>query len=569
MTRRYDVIIIGGGPAGSTVAALTRRYAPQLRLLLLEKEAFPRHHVGESLLAGASPVLEEMGAYEQVANAGFLEKLGATFILGQSREPWGFEFDELISQLVAQGKRLPRLYTRAWQVRRAEYDELLLRHAASLGVEVRQRARVTRVLWDREPLAPLPAEGQDGREPRALGVEFVDERGPQTVFCDWVLDCSGQQALLGHALKLREYDGQMNNYALFAYWQGAKWLYEYTGYPELTRICIITTPRGWIWYIPLRRDVMSVGFVTHRQTLKQLPAGPEQLYLEELQTCAEVRDLLKEAHLTRIAADQRRLVCAIQDWSYRSRQISGRGWAMVGDAAGFVDPILSSGVMLAHELGQKAAYTLVSSFAAGSDEEVRRYWEFYAQTYRTYLQAYRDMAAFWYSNNFSLESWFWQARRILARSGSELNLSDRQAFTRLASGYATRAESLSLFGSYPLHEAQQLVNGLFGAPYSREELVAQYAGRPLRLKEAELCDGLYYYQGAVRQTRRVLNRQTGRYLDLHPGEEVLLSLFDGAHTLAHLEETAKALQALPQTERLPLRSGLELLVQLEMIGVLA
>lgn len=576
MTKRYDVIIIGGGPAGSTVAALTRRYAPQLRLLLLEKEAFPRHHVGESLLAGASPVLEEMGAYEKVANAGFLEKLGATFIWGRSREPWGFEFDELISQLVAQGKRLPRLYTRAWQVRRAEYDDLLLRHAASLGVEVRQKARVTRVLWDREPEQPASggssdgSGGQNGAAPRAIGVEFVDARGlQQTVYCDWVLDCSGQQALLGHALKLREYDTQMNNYALFAYWQGAKWLYEYTGYPELTRICIITTPRGWIWYIPLKRDVMSVGFVTHRQTLKQLPAGPEQLYLEELQACDEVRDLLKEARLTRIAADQRRDVCAIQDWSYRSRQITGPGWAMVGDAAGFVDPILSSGVMLAHELGQKAAYTLVSSFACSDDEEVRRYWGFYAQTYRTYLQAYRDMAAFWYSNNFSLESWFWQARRILARSGSELNLSDRQAFTRLASGYATRAESLSLFGSYPLHEAQQLVNGLFGAPYCREELVAQYAGRPLRLKEVELSEGLYYYQGAVRQTRRVLNRQTGRYLDLHPGEEVLLSLFDGAHTLAHLEETAKALQALPQTERLPLRSGLELLVQLEMIGVLA
>ncbi|MBX5449334.1 MAG: tryptophan 7-halogenase [Thermogemmatispora sp.] len=566
MTRHYDVVIIGGGPAGSTVAALTRRYAPQLRLLLLERAIFPRHHVGESLLAGASPVLEEMGAYEKVANAGFLEKLGATFIWGRNREPWGFEFDELISQLVAQGKRLPRLYTRAWQVRRAEYDELLLRHAASLGVEVRQGARVTRVLWEQEPGS---VSDGDGWGPRAIGVEFVDGRGLQTVHCDWLLDCSGQQALIGHALKLREYDPQMNNYALFAYWQGAKWLYEYTGYPELTRICIITTPRGWIWYIPLKRDVMSVGFVTHRQTLKELPEGPEQLYLEELQACDEVRDLLKEAHLTRIAADQRRDVCAIQDWSYRSRRISGPGWAMVGDAAGFVDPILSSGVMLAHELGQKAAYTLVSSFATSNAEEIRRYWEFYAQTYRTYLQAYRDMAAFWYSNNFSLESWFWQARRILARSGSELNLSDRQAFTRLASGYATRAESLSLFGSYPLHEAQQLVNGLFGAPYCREELAAQYEGRPLHLKDAELCDGLYYYQGAVRQTRRVVNRRTQRYLDLHPGEEVLLSLFDGAHTLAHLEETVKALQALPQTQRLPLRSGLDLVVQLEMIGVLA
>ncbi len=142
----YDVVVVGGGPAGSTTAALTRRYAPHLRILLLERAHFPRHHVGESLLAGASPVLEEMGAYDKVARAGFLEKLGATFIWGHGRAPWGFEFDDLISQLVAQGWRLPQLYTRAWQVRRAEYDQLLLEHAASLGVEVRQGAQVTRVL---------------------------------------------------------------------------------------------------------------------------------------------------------------------------------------------------------------------------------------------------------------------------------------------------------------------------------------------------------------------------------------------------------------------------------------
>ena len=116
--------------------------------------------------------------------------------------------------------------------------------------------------------------------------------------------------------------------------------------------------------------------------------------------------------------------------------MSGPGWAIAGDAAGFLDPVLSSGVMLAHELGQKAAYTLNSAFGANSDEEVRSYWQFYEETYRTYLKAYRDMASFWYSNNFSMESWFWQARRTLAQNDSEINLSDREAFHRIASGYA-------------------------------------------------------------------------------------------------------------------------------------
>ncbi|MBZ0290834.1 MAG: tryptophan 7-halogenase, partial [Anaerolineae bacterium] len=118
----YDLVIAGGGPAGSTVAAIIKKYAPHLRVLLLEKTHFPRHHVGESLLAGASPVLREMGAYDRVNAYGFPEKLGATYVWGQERKPWGFEFDQIIAQLVKNGRRLPELYTKGWQVRRGEYD---------------------------------------------------------------------------------------------------------------------------------------------------------------------------------------------------------------------------------------------------------------------------------------------------------------------------------------------------------------------------------------------------------------------------------------------------------------
>lgn len=554
--KQYDIVIIGGGPAGSTTATLTRRYAPHLRILLLEKARFPRHHIGESLLAGATPVLQEMEVYDDVDRAGFLEKLGATYVWGQNRQPWGFEFDTVVSQLAAQGKSLPKHFTKAWQVRRAEYDHLLLKHALASGVEVRQGARVTRVL-------------RAGPGGRVSGVEYSDEGGSHSVQCAWVMDCSGQSALLANELKLREYDQQMNNYALFGYWKGAQWIYAYVGHPELTRICILTTPRGWLWYIPVSRDIMSVGLVTHRQTLKNMAGGPEKLYREELAACPEIQGLLKKAYLVRLTSDQKRDVCAIQDWSYTSRQISGPGWAMVGDAAGFADPILSSGVMLAHELGQKAAYTLVSTFSATSDQQISAYWQFYEETYRTYLRAYRDMASFWYSNNFSFENWFWQARRTLAQSGSEFNLSEREAFNRLSSGYATRAESLSLFGSYPLHEARQLVDGLFGSATQTDEMAARYTARPLRLKNAEVTDGLYFYQGAVRTTRRVVNRQNRSHLDLHPGEEILLNLFDGTHTLADLNELSSALQALPETAHMPLRNGTDLAVQLDLLGVLA
>jgi len=557
MTQSYDLIVVGGGPAGSTVAALTKKYAPHLRVLLLEKARFPRHHVGESLLAGAMPVLEEMGAAEAVRSYGFVEKLGASFIWGASREPWGFEFDGVISRLAGQGQTLPQTYTRAWQVRRGEYDHLLLKHAAAMGVEVREGARVTGL-----------RAARDGDTECVTGVEVRDDRGSWAASCAWLMDCTGQDALIGRAQGLREYDERMNNYALWGYWKGAKWKHEYVGHPNLSRIFIATTPRGWIWYIPVLRDTVSVGLVTHRQTLRDSAGPPEQLYFEELRGCPEIAGLLDEARLVRISPDQRRDVCAIQDWSYQSRRIAGAGWALCGDAAGFVDPILSSGVMLAHELGQKAAYTINSAFRAPSDEAAARYWAFYEQTYRTYLRAYRDMASFWYANNFSTESWWWQARRALDRSASGFDLTDREAFVRLASGYANRAESLSLFGSYPLHEAQQLVDGLFGAPADRATLEARFASRPPRMRpRATIGDGMYYWQGLVRTTRRVsVGGDPQRYLDLHPGEEVLVRMVDGRHTLADINRAAESIRALEQ--RMPVRSGTELLVQLEAIGAL-
>jgi len=551
---RVDLLIIGGGPAGSTVAALVKKYAPHLHVLVLEKARFPRHHVGESLLAGATPILEEMGVYERINRHGFIEKLGATYIWGQTREPWGFEFSQLITQLALQGKTLPDLYTKAWQVRREEYDQLLLRHAAEMGAEVREGVRVQRPLID-------AATG------RVTGVAYSDAHGAGTVGCHLLLDCTGQDAVLGHHLKLREYDERMNNYALYAYWQGAQWKYEYLGHPHLTRIFIATTPRGWIWYIPVRRDLISVGLVTHRAVLKEQKTNPERLYREELAACPEIAGLLEGAHCVRLSSQQPRPVMAVQDWSYTSRRMSGPGWALCGDAAGFVDPILSSGAMLAHELGQKAAYTINSMFRAGADEQIAAYWDFYSDTYRTYLQAYREMAAFWYSNNFSMASWWWQAQRTLDRQQDGVNLQDREAFARVAAGYANRAESLSLFGSYPLHEAVQLVDGLFGKVDTPAAPPIAPDDCPRLHTAVRFVAGRYFFQGLIRTTRRILAPDGKRYLDLHPGEEVLVERLNGHHTLAQVDDAARQIRTLQQ--RLPVRTGSELVVQLDAIGALA
>lgn len=549
----YDLVIIGGGPAGSTIASLVKRYAPHLKVLLLEKSLFPRHHVGESMLAGSTPILVEMEAYDKINAYGFIEKLGASYVWGHDRKPWGFEFDEIVHKFADSGKKLPEIYIKAWQVRRGEYDKVLLDHAQAMGVAVRQNARVRELLRD------------TGSE-RVTGVKYSDARGQHVARCSWLMDCTGQDAFIGRELKLREYDDQMNNYALFAYWEGARWKFEYLGHPNHTRIFVATTPHGWIWYIPVSQQAVSVGFVTHRQTLKEMSSGYEQLYREEIASCEEIADLLKDARLVRIATDQKQDICAIQDWSYTSREIVGPGWAMAGDAAGFVDPILSSGVMLAHELGQKAAYTIVSAFASSSDAQIAAYWKFYENTYREYLQAYRDMARFWYSNNFTMQSWWWQAQHTLAQQKSNVNLNSREAFTRVAFGYATRAESLSLFGSFPLQEAERLVSGLFGDKLDYSGVENTYTDRYFSLKEGtQLTDGMYYYRGQVRTTRRIVGSDQ-QYLDLHPGEEVFVGLLDGKHTLDDLNTATRKMQSLHTT--VPVRNGTDLVVQLDNIGVL-
>src|SRR5690606_14850295 len=148
---------------------------------------------------------------------------------------------------------------------------------------------------------------------------------------------------------------------------------------------------------------------------------------------------------------------------------------------------------------------------------------------------------------------WWEAERTINRN-SEMALNDGETFMRLASDYAYRADSLTLFGSYPLEEAQQLVNGLCGVPAERANPVAHYAGRRLSLKpNMQLTEGLYYFQGLIRKTRRVVNRETGQYLDLHPAEDVLLRALNGQNTLNDLNAIVSQIQSRPQ--RMPVRNG--------------
>jgi flavin-dependent dehydrogenase len=538
--KRFNVVVIGGGPAGSTVSTLLKKYFPFSRVAVLEAASFPRHHVGESLLAGSTPVLKEMEVYDKIDAAGFPEKLGATYVWGADRKRWGFEFEEIDGQLQSDGIVLPKEYFKGWQVRRAEYDHILLNHAAEFGVEVIQGARVTQVRVEKEA---------------NRGVTFVANNQEHEFGADFIVDCSGQKGLLAQKFGLREFDPQLNNVAAYGYWKGANWKFQYAGHPGVTRILIASTPRGWIWYIPVTHDTISVGFVTHLSLAKQI-GDVKGAYFDELRGCPEVAELLAPAQLTRLAEDQRFDVLVERDWSYTCTRMSGDGWLLVGDAAGFVDPILSSGVMLSHQNGQKAAYALNTVFGETNDSRIYSILEFYEATYRDALSAYRKMASFWYGNNFSCDGWWWEAWRQLFEANGENQLNDRSSFMRLASGYANRTESVSLFGSYTFSEAALLSRHLFRNK-ANGKAPSNLCGR-IRLKDARFDQGFLFYGGRVHDTCRVASKVSRGYLDLFPSEQALIERLQVGSTIADLNFAPQRCIRTPE----------ELVQQLDMLGLI-
>ena len=230
-----EVVVIGGGPAGSTSATMLARQG--VRVLLLERERFPREHVGESLLPASIPVLEELGVLPAVEAAGFLKKWGATMVWGADPAPWSWYFKET-------NQRNPHSY----QVWRPQFDQLLLENSRAHGVDVREGHRVVEVLWE---------------SGKATGVRYRSDTGETaTVRCRYVVDASGQTGILARDLNLRQWDSFFQNLAVYGYFSGAQRLPS----PDETNIFIEAYPNGWLWSIPLHTGWTSVGAVVDSST---------------------------------------------------------------------------------------------------------------------------------------------------------------------------------------------------------------------------------------------------------------------------------------------------------------
>ncbi|RYG39522.1 FAD-dependent oxidoreductase, partial [bacterium] len=244
MTNDIDVAIIGGGPAGSTAGTLLKKYAPNLRVSIFERENFPRDHVGESQLPPIGKVLDEMGVWEAIEAAGFPIKVGATYRWGTTDDLWDFNF---VKEDALNDHQRPAKYegVRTWtalQVDRARYDKILLDHARCMGVNVLEGTAVREIV-------------RDGDRVEALRLEVGEE-----VRARYVIDASGGASLLRRAMGVgATIPTSLRNIAIWRYWDNAKWAVE-VGVGG-TRVYVMSLGYGWIWFIPLGPTRTSVGLI--------------------------------------------------------------------------------------------------------------------------------------------------------------------------------------------------------------------------------------------------------------------------------------------------------------------
>lgn len=398
------VLILGGGPAGATAASFLAREG--IEVTLLEREVFPRYHIGESLLPSCLEIVDLIGARHLIEAEGFQKKPGAYLEWGT--EKWSLDFGELRGR-----------HTYSFQVERSKFDHILLRHAAAQGAAVHEGIEVRALDFD-----------SAGRPCRAHWVQKADAGVTGEIAFDYLIDASGRNGLMASRyLRNRKYHRVFQNVALWGYWTGA--VCQEPGYRQGS-IAVGSIPEGWLWSIPFSDGRTSIGAVIHKSAFKSQheTASIEEVYHQAIASCPLLTKVCAPATLV---SD----VHLETDYSYAAEVFCGPGFFLCGDAACFLDPLLSTGVHLAMLSAMLSAASIASLLRGEVQEEAAL--TFFEKSYRqAYLRFLVFVSAF-YDQGRGKDSYFSEAQRLSHFDVEGQGL--RQAFLNLVSGIEDLSEA--------------------------------------------------------------------------------------------------------------------------------
>lgn len=359
MSSIYDVAIIGGGPAGSTVATLLARAGR--RVIILERDKFPRFHIGESLLPFSMKAFTRMQLHEKFSRAGFMKKFGGEFFSACRDEGVRFYFKD------GYASRTDHSY----QVTRADFDKLLLDHARDNGAEVNEETAVEVVKFDGNVELTVRSKSAAAKN----------------ITARYLVDASGRNSFLGNQFNIKKSYHHLQKLSLFAH-------YDDVWRPEGRDGTLTVLVRGidrWFWIIPLTEERTSIGVVLDTETFRQSKLAPENFLEQALAEQPVIARRMKQAQRcseVHVAAD----------FSYRSTQLYGQRWLLAGDAAGFIDPIFSSGVFLAVFSGELAADALQE--VLDRPEQAKKLFARYERKVNRAMDIYLRFVDAWYTKEF-------------------------------------------------------------------------------------------------------------------------------------------------------------------------